>query len=223
MNERDAIDGVLRDFRRTLHTSFPARVLAYDAVDQTVDVRPAIQREAPTDDVETPVMYEVLPDLFAVPVQWPRAGGGALTFPIAVGDWVEVACAEQSLLAWREQGGTGKTPGLNDPHGLNGAIAKPGWYPDTEKLTGVSTTDVVLRAPTGGSVVLGSQTSAQFVALANLVDARMSAIVTKINANVAIYNAHTHLAAGVATAVPVALETTIAAQASVAATKVKAV
>jgi hypothetical protein len=209
VNEREALNLVLADFRRTVHTGFPARVLAYDVAAQTVDVRPAIQRERPTDVVDTPVAFEALPDLFAVPVQWPRAGGGALTFPIAIGDWVEVCCAEQSLAAWREQGGTGKTPGLNDPHGLNGAIAKTGWYPDTELLSGVSATNVELRAPTGGSVVLGGLTDAQFVAIAALVDARLASIVTWANT-------HTHATEG-ATGLPL-----LAGQASVAATKVKA-
>lgn len=180
MSQREAIDRILADFRRELHTCFPAKVLAYDATAQTVNVQPAIQREAPTDQADEPFQTEDLPILYAVPVQWPRAKGGALTFPITAGDWVQIHCAEQSLLAWRESGGTDVTPGLSDPLGLNGAIAVPGWYPDGEKLTGVSTTDIELRAPTGGSVVLGGIAGAGFVALASKVDLELAKIAAAI-------------------------------------------
>ncbi len=191
MSTRDAVDHVLADFRRELHTTFPAKVLAYNVTAQTVDVEPAVKREAPSDAVDTPFETEEMPILYAVPVQWPRANGGALTFPIAVGDWVEISCAEQSLLVWRQTGGTGVSPGLHDPHGLNGAVARPGWYPDTEALTGVSATDVELRSPTGGVLVLGGQVGAQLVSLDPLVRAAISAAVA------AAVTGHTHIVAGI--------------------------
>jgi hypothetical protein len=64
----------------------------------------------------------------------------------------------------------------------------------------------------GASIKLGA-TAAQFVALSNLVDARLAAMV-------AAYNLHVHVETGGSTAVPTTL---MGAQATVAATKTKAV
>jgi hypothetical protein len=224
------MDGVLADFRSTLHTSFPAQVLAYDPIGQTVDVRPALLREYEVDDPSAPVDFDTLPDIYNVPILWLRAGGFVITFPIAVGDWVKIDCAEQSTLKWRITGQTREHPGLIDPHGLNGCVATPGWYPDTEKLANVSTTDLVLqsedgatsvRITSGGEVVLGGVSGAQFVALANLVLDRLSMIADK-------HDKHTHTwtttpAAGAAGATVATLDHLIGTVDSVAATKTKAV
>lgn len=200
---REAIDAVLHEFRSELHTSFPARVLAYDALAQTVDVRPALQREVPTDDPTQPWGYDRLPDLYAVPIMWPRAGGFAITFPIKPGDWVEVTCAEQCTHVWRDKGDAPSQVGLNDPHGLNGTVAKPGYFPDKLRLTDVDEANLVLRSEdnsvritiTGSQVILGpapDDTGAKFVALANVVDAWMAEIR-------GAFNGHVHASAAVGT------------------------
>lgn len=185
--QREALDRVLQAGRRSLHTSFPAKVLAYDARAQTVDVEPQIMREIQDD--EGSLEHERLPTLYDVPVQWPRGGGHALTFPIQVGDYVEVQCAEQSLLVWRDSGEVSE-PGVSQAHGLNGCIAKPGWYPDTMKVEGVSTTDVVIgkvdgsasvRIKPDGTVVLGGESGADFVALAKSVDDELSKIASTLS------------------------------------------
>lgn len=179
---REALDRVLKAGRRSLHTCFPAKVLAYDAVAQTVDVEPQLMREL--EDDEGSLDYEALPALYDVPVQWARAGGFVLTFPLAVGDFVEVQCAEQSTLVWRDQGVVSE-PGLSQPHGLSGCIARPGWYPDTQKLGNVSTTDLVIGTVDGGTTIrikpdgslhLGTDTGNDFVALAAKVDEALDAI-----------------------------------------------
>jgi hypothetical protein len=182
---RQAIDRVLADFRSTLHTSFPARVLRYDAAKQQLDVRPALQRETGSDAHGAPYDYERMPDLCGLPVMWPRAGGFAITFPIDVGDWVLVLAAEQSTGPWRVRGQAPSPPGLNDPHGLNGCVCLPGWFPDSEKLTDVSTTDLVLGNASGsvrikpdGTVELGGSAGGGFVALAELVRSAIAAAIT---------------------------------------------
>ena len=173
---REALERVLKGGRRSLHTSFPAKVLAYDVAAQTVDLEPQLMREL--EDDEGALEYETLPTLYDVPVQWPRAGGFVVTFPVKPGDFVEVQCAEQSTLRWREKGAVSE-PGISQPHGLNGCIAKPGWYPDTKRLTVVNTTDLVIgkedgsstiRVKPDGAVVLGGEPGAQLVALSPLVE-----------------------------------------------------
>lgn len=193
-DEREALDAVLADFRTEIHTSFPARVTAYDAVKQTVDVLPGIQREYPTADGS--LATEAIGELRSIPVQWPRAGSFAITFPIAVGDWVEIQCAEQSLLVWRLKGDPGSPPGISDPHGLNGCCAKPGWYPDKEKLSNVDPSFFVIRTEnnsvrivmSGSQVVLGDTSGAQFVALANKVATELSALKTAISGAATVAN-----------------------------------
>jgi hypothetical protein len=181
------MDRVNSDFQSRIHTSFPAQVLAYDLGEQTVDVRPAIKRAYDTDDPAEPFELEPLPDIYSVPILWPRAGGFAITFPIAVGDWVKIDCAEESLLKWRTTGQTREHPGLVDPHGLNGCVATPGWVPDTLRLTGVSASDFVIQGAgasihitpgPGGQVILGATTGADYVALAGLVSAAITAAIT---------------------------------------------
>jgi hypothetical protein len=186
MPAREVLDRILADQRGELHTSFPAQVVAYDAEAQTVDVRPALLREIPSDDPAEPLGWEQLPDLLAVQVMWPRAGGYAITFPIAVGDWVLIVCAEQCTLLWRTRATAPTHPGLHDPHGLNGCVALVGWHPDASRLSNVSTTDLVIGTEdgsttvkvkkAGGTVTLGSDQGADFVALANGMQRSMQAL-----------------------------------------------
>lgn len=189
---RDALDLVLADFRTDIHTSFPAKVLAYDPVAQTVDVRPALTREGTTEDGG--VAYDKLPDLYSVQIMWPRAGGFAITFPIYPGDWVKITCAEQSTMVWRRNGVVPSNPGITDPHGLNGCVAEVGWAPDKAKLTDVHTSNLELRTLEGSIAVsisdslvtLGSVTGAQFLALSNLVQSAVNAAIV----------GHTHASLG---------------------------
>jgi hypothetical protein len=149
----DVIERMLHDFRSGLHTSFPARVLAYDVAAQTLDVRPALLRERPSDDPLLPWGFEQMPDLYAVPIKWPRAGGFIITFPIEPDDMVEVRCAEQSTMNWRQSGSTPSHPGVSDPLGLNGLVADVGWYPDSKKATNVNNSDFVIGKPDGMAMI----------------------------------------------------------------------
>lgn len=156
LSDREALDLVLAEFKGEIHTCFPARVLTYNAEAQTVDVRPAVVRTVTSENPDDAIFYEELPDIYAVPVQWPRGAGFALTFPIAVGDWVMVHCAENALHVWRQRGIAPSKPGINDEHGLNGCLAFPGCYPDKERLGSVNVLGAELRGPNGGVVRLNS-------------------------------------------------------------------
>lgn len=184
---REAIDRVIEAGRRNLHTCFPARVLSYDVGSQTVAVQPQLMREL--SDEEGALEYEALPPLYDVPVQWPRGGGFAMTFPLAAGDYVAILCAEQSTLAWRKSGSVSE-PGLSQPHGLNGCVALCGWYPDGQRMLHVSTSDLVLRNKLGTTQIvvdeatayLGSKVGAVPIALAPLVVAALQAMSSAVTA-----------------------------------------
>jgi hypothetical protein len=186
---REALDRVYAEYRAALHTSFPAKVAAYDVAKQTVDLSPAIAREVAADDPDVAWGFEALPTLVNVPVMWPRAGGHVITFPLKVGDWMLVVCAEQSTMLWRQKGTLATHPAINDPHGLNGCVALPGWFPDTQKLANVSGSDLVIgnlesdatvRIKPDGEVVVGGADGSDYVALAKKVDAEIAAIATTL-------------------------------------------
>lgn len=214
----DAFDRLLSDALSDMHTAFPARIVAYDVDAQTVDVAPALLREVASDDKNEPFGFDKLPNILSVPVMWPRGGGMAITFPLKAGDWVLIVCAEQSTLIWRTSGGEGEHPGANDPFGLNGCVALPGWFPDVSRLANVSPTDLVIgdlesdatvRIKPDGTVVAGGEAGAGFVGLAEKIDAEFEKIAVTLGS----------LGGSASFAKPYATPGTVP---SVAATKVKA-
>jgi hypothetical protein len=200
-----------------LHTAMPGKVESYDASTQTVSVKPQIKTAYP--DGEGDYTHKDLPVIPNVPVQFPRAGGFFVSFPIQKGDFVLLVFSERSIQAWRDKG-TAVEPGDLALHPLDGAVAIPGVYPEADALADASDTDMVLGKDgteaaqiklTSSQVHLGG--GDQFVALSNLVNSRLSAMVTFINAHI-----HNDPVTGV-TSAPT---TTLGAQASVAAANVKA-
>jgi Flp pilus assembly CpaF family ATPase len=107
-------------------------------------------------------------------------------------------------------------------HVLDGAVAIPGLYPLGSALEAEHLTDhlVMGSLAAGGATIhvrstdvrLGDDTASQFVALANLVNARIDTIQ-------AAFDGHTHVETGGTTNVP---QAPIGPLASVACTKVKA-
>lgn len=91
-----------------VHTAIPARVLAYDATKQKVDVQPLVMVTY-TDEDDQPVTVQ-LPVVTEVPVMFPGAGGYRITFPIKAGDQdgdtVLLVFAEASIDVWLANGGT---------------------------------------------------------------------------------------------------------------------
>lgn len=125
-----------------LHVAFPAKVTAYDATKQTVECVPQLNRSVPDGDgnfVSFP-----LPKLADVPLCFPRSSEFFITFPIEVGSFVFVICADRNIGKWREVGAQ-SDPGDLGTHTLDGAVAIPvGPFPTAGKLAGVSTTHLVI-------------------------------------------------------------------------------
>ncbi len=203
-------------FSRDLHTAFPGKVERYNAAKQVVDVQPMIRRAIENEDGE--VVSEDLPLLPSIPLLFPRMGLWSVTFPVAQGDWVMVLCSEGSIGHVRHTGEKMDTGDLRRHH-LSHAVALCGFAPTPVALTDVSTEDLVICRQGGGKIAitsdgvvhLGQNPAAQFVALANRVDAAIGNIVSA-------FNSHGHGGNG---ASPPAMPLT--PQASVASTKVKGV
>ena len=146
----EAINRLIHSHLLDVHTLLPCKVTAYSAADQTISCQPQVQRAVfDRDDVPS---FETLPELHDIPVAFPRAGGFYITLPIAVGDFVLVLFSETPTTAWRERGDI-VGPGILERHGLNGAFAIPCGFPDTQKLSGVSTDKVVIGRVSGGTAL----------------------------------------------------------------------
>jgi hypothetical protein len=166
----------------------PGKVVSYDAAKQVADVRPLLKRAVY--DVDGHKSVEELSVIPAVPVVWPRGGGYYLHFPLAAGDGVLLVFCERDPSAALDRDDVAD-PGDPRRHGLSGAVAIPGYSAVAKRLAG---TDALAHGSLGheggprihfdaSEIRLGEATN--FVALANLVTARLNAIQ-------AAFDAHTH-------------------------------
>ncbi len=174
-----AIDSRLLD----VHTALPGKVTKYDAAKQVADVQIVIRRAALKLDGEQ--VLEDFPIIPNVPVAWPRGGGCYLHFPLAEGDHVLLVFSESAIGQWRESGQIAE-PGDLARHDLSYPIAIPGIAPNAGKFADApASSEAVLIVQGGRLRVSTSGGSAEFVALANLVQQAIDAIQTT-------FDAHTH-------------------------------
>jgi hypothetical protein len=211
---RAAIRNRVADVR----TAVPAMIDSYDAGKQTCTVVVAVRLPAADG---TPQEVQPLTD---VPVKWQRGGGYFCSMPLAKGDPGLLVFSEVDFATWRTSGEVSDAA-TERRHGLYGYFL-PGGCADGDELTDAAA-DALVIGKDGGPVMrikpdvieIGAA-AAQFVALANLVKARLDTIQ-------AAFDGHTHAVTvtGSATtqagtsAAPTGL---IGPLADVAATKVKA-
>ncbi len=169
---RAAIKARLADVR----TSIPAMIETYDHATQTASVLLAVK--LPKAD-GTP---EELKPIADVPVCWPRGGGYFVTMPLAAGDAGLLVFCEADFTTWRETGEVSEPP-QERRHGLY-CYFIPGGCKDGAELVDAEA-DALVIGKQGGNVIKISGTdiqigasAANFVALANKVDANFQAIVT---------------------------------------------
>ena len=176
------------------YTSLPASVITYDEKTQTATVQPLINYTW-----EDGVVHED-PPIEDVPIIFPSAGGGMISFPVAVGDTVLLQFCMRAIGDWVEGDGSASTPLENRTHELSDAVAIPGLYPKRNtlepdpdnveikfkgnKITLKTNGDVVIEA---GKIELGAGASESVI----LGDAFK-----------AIFDTHVHGAAGTPPVVP---------------------
>lgn len=104
-----------------VHTSIPGKIVSYDPDTQEASVQILI-KETLLDDRE----FEI-PVIDGVPVVFPSAGGGTMTFPIQKGDGVLIIFSERSLDNWVGSNGSDIISPLDKrKHNVTDAIAIPG-------------------------------------------------------------------------------------------------
>lgn len=163
----------------------PARVVTYDDTLQKADVQPLVM--LPRDG------RLHLADLVrGIPVRWPSAAAGALTFPLVAGDvgWIRVAGAH--IAAWKIRG-LEADPSAHPRRGrLTDAVFEPGSRPRTNPLpsTSFDPTAAVLYAAV--LLLLGDSTASDWVALSSKVESELEQIKNDLNA----LNSHVHAVGG---------------------------
>lgn len=123
-------------------TALPGIVTAVDLAAQTVSVQPAIQGQ--TTNEAGDVSNVNLPLLVDVPICWPRAGGFAITFPVAAGDEVLVVFASRCIDAWWQSGGVGAQAEVR-MHDLSDGFAILAPTSQAKKLSNVQSDGVEMR------------------------------------------------------------------------------
>jgi len=127
MDRRERLDDpeeslrmALESYASQLWTALPASVVSVNLAAQTVSVQPTIQGSVA--DPAGNVRQVNLPLLVDVPLVWPKAGGFALTFPVAPGDEVLVVFACRCIDSWWQSGGIG-APAEARMHDLSDGFA----------------------------------------------------------------------------------------------------
>ncbi len=180
---RRALDARIAD----IHVSMPGEVVSYDAASQTATVRPCLKRVIFSEDDDQ--IEEEYPPIQNVPVSWPGGSGLTLHIELTAGDTGDLVFSTFSHNEWQATGRV-SAPGDLKPHNLGAAKFYPGLRhkknaaPDTDNSIGVP--GGVRARFESGAMRVGptSATGAQFVALAQQVEARLSAIETVLNAHV---------------------------------------
>ena len=157
MDRRERLDDpeeslrmALESYASQLWTALPASVVSVNLEAQTVSVQPTIQGSVA--DPAGNVRLVNLPLLVDVPLVWPKAGGFALTFPVAPGDEVLVVFACRCIDSWWQSGGIG-APAEARMHDLSDGFAILAPTSQPKKLANVSASNVQLRNYAGNTLV----------------------------------------------------------------------
>ncbi len=117
-----------------INTAIPAKVLAVNKFTskQIVDVQPLI------DETYEGGGSVELPAILDVPVVFPSAGGGIISFPIKVGDTVLLVFSKKSIDEWMQTTIDNKrsiTPSDKRNFSINDAVVFPGLYTQKTNLS----------------------------------------------------------------------------------------
>ena len=116
------IQDAIRYHLGEVNTAIPARILSYDPATQSAEIQPLIKRRYKDGQVidRAPIT--------GVPVVFPAAGGGIITFPVQEGDTVLAIFSQRSIDRWVRGDGEPVDPGDNRKHDISDAMAIPGLF-----------------------------------------------------------------------------------------------
>ncbi|ODN41078.1 Gp138 family membrane-puncturing spike protein [Piscirickettsia litoralis] len=111
-----------------VHTSIPGRIASYDAKTQKANIQPVIKKKLRDGrSFSMPVITDI-------PVMFPSAGGGLLSFPAKQGDTGLLFFCERSIDQWMTGDNDEAEPLGNHKHNYTDAVFIPGLYPYSRTL-----------------------------------------------------------------------------------------
>ena len=140
------IEAAVRYHLGEVNTAIPARILKYDPSKQEAEVQPLIKRRYKDGTVVSRA------PITGVPVVFPAAGGGIITFPVVVGDTVLLIFSQRSIDRWVRSEGGEVDPGDNRKHDISDAMAIPGLFSLNQALQ--SDPDNVIIKFSGAEIAL---------------------------------------------------------------------
>lgn len=132
-----------------IRVAMPGIIDSYDAATQTATIQPAVQERIVLDGK---VQFVKLPLLVDVPVQFPRSGGFAITFPVSKGDECLVVFGDMCMDAWFSNSGV-QTQIEKRRHDLSDGFAILGFRSQPYKTQNVSANSLQLRNASGNTCI----------------------------------------------------------------------
>ena len=94
----ESLKSMTENYINNMRVAIPAIIVQFDSQKQTASVQPAIKDTLQGN-------FVALPELSDVPVQFPRAGGYSLTFPVKAGDECLLVFSDMCIDGWWQLGG----------------------------------------------------------------------------------------------------------------------
>lgn len=170
---QDVINTAIEMGLRDLSTMIPAKVVKWDASKQRADCQILVKQVTEGEDGSREVAS--WPVVTGVPVAFYGAGDFRITVPVGVGTVGRLEFSHRSLDRWLSGDGSEVDPELDHDHRLTDAVFVPGLRTFGSPLSPSPPSDVI-ELSAGGST--------NFVALANLVKARLDSIQDKFDNHV---------------------------------------
>lgn len=137
----ESLKSMTENYINNMRVAIPAIIVQFDSQKQTASVQPAIK-----DTLQG--IFTALPELSDVPVQFPRAGGYSLTFPVKAGDECLLVFSDMCIDGWWQSGGV-QNQAEKRRHDLSDACAILGITSVPKALKNVSMEGVRLQNDSG--------------------------------------------------------------------------
>lgn len=187
-SQTEGITSLINSRLEQLNTAIPAKIQSFNPQTQTVECQCAINRV--DKNTGESVEYPLLVDL---PIQYPIAGGFALTLPIKPGDDCLVVFSQKCIDGWHQDGKI-KPESENRLHDLSDGIALIGVSSQAGVLANYNTSAMELRNRQGTAKITISDNSIIFTVGGTTMTIDASGITTSsdISINGKPFTSHTH-------------------------------
>lgn len=140
-DNEEALKVMTENYIQNARVAIPAIIVQFDPQKQTASVQPAIKDTLQGQSV-------ALPELSDVPVQFPRAGGYSITFPVKAGDECLLVFSDMCIDGWWQSGGI-QNQAEKRRHDLSDACAILGITSVPKALKNVCMEGVQIRNDSG--------------------------------------------------------------------------